>query len=31
MTKLWSRAERMLRFQEALDNLDPIDREVLAL
>jgi RNA polymerase sigma-70 factor (ECF subfamily) len=25
------RAERMLRLQEALNNLDPIDREVLAL
>jgi RNA polymerase sigma-70 factor (ECF subfamily) len=30
-TKAAQRAERMLRVQEALNSLDPIDREVLAL
>ena len=30
-TQAAQRAERMLRVQEALNNLDPIDREVLAL
>jgi hypothetical protein len=30
-TQADERAERMLRVQEALNSLDPIDREVLAL
>ena len=30
-TQAAQRAERMLRVQEALNSLDPIDREVLAL